>query len=151
MGCTYSGNNEAFLPHLQELPPDFTSCLTHTLLQVSSNIARMSGKKSKGGRRVPAHQNSGCPARWERGAGRRAPAEALRITSGAAQGRSCRSASTGWSVPAAAPKTVFGDVCLSSCWRYRSAMSRSPRVCCSLTYVCPVLLVQILEESCLWC
>lgn len=33
------------------------------------------------------------------------------------------------------PKTVFGDICLNSRWRYRSAMSRSLRICCSLACV----------------
>lgn len=151
MGCTYSGNNQAFLPHLQELPPDFASCLTHVLLQVSSNTTWMSGKKIKGWEKSLCTPKLQVPGLLGGGSGQESPRRGSPHPFMCCTGKELQECldrvDCACSQPDV-PKTVFGDICLNSHWRYRSAMSWSPRICCSLTYVCLVLLMQILEERC---
>lgn len=101
MGCTYSGKIQAVPPPCWNCPQTLRPALLTRFCKLQPTSLRCQGKKPKGWRRVSAHQNSSAWHTGRGGAGRKAAAEGPRITSGAAPGRSCRSASTGRSVPAA--------------------------------------------------
>lgn len=75
--------------------PDLMSRLTHMLLQISSNITRMSEKKIKGWEKSLCTPRLEVLACCEGAAGRRVPTKAFCITLGAAWRRSCRNASAG--------------------------------------------------------
>lgn len=116
------------------LPPDFISSVSHSFGKFHPASLGCQGE-AEGQEQGLCTPRSRSPLT---GAGD--PHEALPITSRVPGHVGC---------PCSHPQNR--EICFNSCCQYRSATSRYPPVCCSLTRVCPVPLMQILEGSCLWC